>query len=190
MNMRVLMTSLAFCFFCLAQNASGAEVAKVGIVDFQRIIDTSNAGKRSAGEIKNQGKKMEQVLKEKETEVEELKKTLEQKALVMNAEAREEKERNLRIKANDLMSLKKRYLDILKDMNVKLSNQIKEDLFGLVEDLGKRGGFLLILEKRLGGVVYAPNAIDITDKVIEEYNAWDAKQSKKQDSGKDSRKKE
>jgi outer membrane protein len=158
--------------------ALGAEVAKIGIVDFQRIIDTSNAGKRSAVEIKSQGKKMEQILKEKEAEVEEIKKTLEQKALVMNEDALEEKERSLRIKTNDFKSLRKRYLETLKELNLKLSNRIKEDVFEIVEETGKQGGYLLILEHRVGGVVYAPSSIDITDRVIEEYNALDAKRMK------------
>ena len=175
MKIRVLGLAMVACFFLFSGTVFGAEVAKIGIIDFQRIIDTSNAGKRSAAEIKSQGKKMEQILKEKEAEVEELKKNLEQKALVMNQEAREEKERALRIKANDLNSLKKRYLDTLKEMNLKLSNRIKTAVFEIVEEMGKRGGYLLILEKRVGGVIYAPGAIDMTDKVIEEYNAADAK---------------
>ena len=178
MRIRVIGIILAVCLFGLFGTGYGAEVAKIGIIDFQRIIDTSNAGKRSAAEIKKQGEKMETSLKERETEVEELKKNLEQKALVMSQEAREEKERAFRIKANDLTSLKKRYLDTLKDMNLKLSNVIKKDVFKIVEDVGKRGGYMLILEKRVGGVVYSPNAIDISDKVIEEYNAFDTKRGK------------
>jgi len=178
MKIRVIWMVAAFCLSVLSQTVFGAEVAKIAIIDFQRIIDTSNAGMRSATEIKSQGKKMEQILKEKEAEVEELKKSLEQKALVMSQEAREEKERGFRIQANDLNSLKKRYLDTLKEMNLKLSNRIKDDVFEIVEDMGKRGGYLLILEKRVGGVVYSPKAIDVTDKVIEEYNAFDAKRDK------------
>ena len=171
---------LTFCSLLFFGTALRAEVAKIGIVDFQRIIDTSNAGKRSAVEIKSQGKKMEQILKEKEAEVEELKKTLEKKALVMNEDALEEKERSLRIKTNDFKSLRKRYLDTLKELNLKLSNRIKEDVFEIVEEIGKQGGYLLILEHRVGGVVYAPNSIDITDKVIEEYNVLDTKRMKEE----------
>jgi outer membrane protein len=118
---------------------------------------------------------MEKILKEKETHIGKLRKTLEQKALVMSEEAREEKEREMRIKANDLKSLRKRYLDTLKDLNLKLSDRIRKDVFDLVEDVGRREGYLLILERRVGGVVYAPNAIDITDEVIQKYNAMDAK---------------
>jgi outer membrane protein len=178
MKIRVVWMIAAVFLAVLSQTVFGAEVAKIAVIDFQRIIDTSNAGMRSAEEIKTQGKKMEQILKEKETEVEDLKKSLEQKALVMSQEAREEKERAFRIQANDLNSLKKRYLDTLKEMNLKLSNKIKDDVFEIVEDIGKRGGYLLILERRVGGVVYSPSAIDITDKVIEEYNTVDAKRDK------------
>jgi len=166
------------CLLGFAESVCGAEVAKIGVIDFQAIIDTSNAGKRSAAEMKTQGKDMEQTLKEKEAEVEELKKALEQKALVMSEEAREKKERELRIKAIDFDSLRKRYLETLKDLNLKLSDQIKGDVFQIVEEIGKREGYLLILERRVGGVVYAPNAIDITDRVIETYNKQDAQREK------------
>ncbi len=179
MSMRTVVTFI-LCLFISATTALGAEVAKIGVIDFQKIIDESNAGKRSAVEIKSQGKKMEKILKEKEAGLEEVKRSLEQKALVLSQEVREEKERAMRIKANDLKSLRKRYLDTLKELNLKLSNRIRNDVFDLVEDVGRREGYLLILERRVGGVVYAPNAIDITDKVIEEYNKLDAKREGKE----------
>jgi outer membrane protein len=189
MKMRRLFITFTLCFFGLSGVLYGAEVAKIGIIDFQRVIDTSNPGKRSAVEIKSQGKKMEETLKEKEAEVQGLKKSLEQKALVMSQEARDEKERQLRIKANDFQSLRKRYLDTLKELNLKLSNKIKKDVFGIVEEMGKEGGYLLILERRVGGVVYAPHAIDMTDKVIEAYNALDAKRARQETSKSGAKKK-
>jgi outer membrane protein len=158
--------------------AYAADVAKIGVVDLQRVIDTSNVGKRSSEEIKQQGTRMEETLKEKEAELEELKKTLDQKAVVMSQDALEENKRVLRVKTNDFKSLRKRYLERLKEMNVTLSNRIREDVFEIVEDIGRRGGYQLVLERQIGGVVYAPNAIDITDKVIEEYNRVDANRSR------------
>jgi outer membrane protein len=41
----------------------------------------------------------------------------------------------------------------------------------LVQDIGKKEGYTMIVEKRTGGVVYAPMSIDITDTVIQAYNA-------------------
>jgi outer membrane protein len=158
--------------------AYGADVQKIGVMDLQKIIDTSTAGKRSAGEIKNQGKKMENVLKERGGEVEELKNTLDQKAALLSEEARKEKERDLRDKIEELRSLQMRYQDVLRDLNTNLSKQIMEDVFGIAEDIGKQEGYTLIIDRRAGGIVYAPAAIDITDQIIAAYDAADAKRPK------------
>ncbi len=169
--------NLILVLLMLTAPAYAVDVAKIGVVDLQRVIDTSNVGKRSSEEIKREGRRMEKTLAKKEAELEELKETLDQRAVVLSQEALEEKKRVLRIKTNDFKSLRKRYLERLKEMNVTLSNRIKEDVFEIVEDIGRRGGYQLVLERQIGGVVYAPTAIDITDKVIEQYNAMEADQT-------------
>jgi outer membrane protein len=189
MNIRNMFLTLTLCLFGLSGIVYGAEVQKIGVIDLQKIIGKSNVGKRSSVEIKSQGKKMEQILKKKEAEIEELRKTVDQKALVMSNEAREAKEQDLHVKINDLKSLQRRYQDILRDLNVSLSKQITKDVFEIVEGIGKRAGYSLIIDRRAGGVVYAPNAIDITDKIIEEYNAMDAKRAKKEGASAESKKK-
>jgi len=157
----------------------GADVAKIGVVDFQRILEVSSAGKSAQTEIKSRGEKMEADLKEKGTELEELKKRLEREVLVMSKEMREEKEREFRIKINDFKSLEKKFKEEFKILNNRLVNRIKKDLFELIEEMGKKEGYLLILEKREAGILYSPTVIDMTDKLIPLYNEKVAKQSKK-----------
>jgi len=191
MNRRMLLiVTLTLCLFCLNGVVYGAEVQKIGIIDLQQVIEKSNPGKRSSVEIKSQGKKMEQVLKERGAEIEELRNTLDQKSLVMSDEAREAKEKDFRDKVGDLKSLQRRYQDVLRELNLNLSNQITKDVFEIVENIGKADGYSLIIDRRVGGVVYAPNAIDITDKVIERYNALDAKRSKEEGTSAKSKNKE
>jgi outer membrane protein len=167
----VIMQIVLLVVVNLGAVAYGADVAKIGIVDLQRVIDTSNVGKRASERIKEQGRRMEQTLKEKEAELEELEQTLDQKAVVLSQETLKEKKRELRSKTNDFNSLRKRYVERLKEMNVNLSNRIRDEVFSIVEEIGRRGGYQLVLERQIGGVIYAPTAIDITDKVIEQYNA-------------------
>ncbi len=180
MNMRNLFLTLTLCLFGLSGIVHGAEVAKIGIIDFQEIFNKSNPGKRLIDEIKSRGKKMEQTLKEKGAEIEELRKTLDQKALVISNEAREAKEQDLRAKFRDFKSLQERYQDILRELEINSVKQVRKDVIEIVEAIGKREGYSLIVDRRVGGVVYAPNAIDITDKVIETYNTMDAKRGKKE----------
>jgi outer membrane protein len=74
----------------LAPGAQAADVAKIGVVDFQKIIDKSEPGQSAKTQINTRGKKMEEELKQKGSEIENLKKQLEREALVMSKEKREE----------------------------------------------------------------------------------------------------
>lgn len=157
----------------------GADVAKIGVVDFQRISEVSSAGKSALAEIKSQGEKMEADLRKKEGELEELKKRLERKAMVMSKEMREEKEREFRIKINDLRSIEKKYKEKLRSLNNRLVTRLKKDLYEIIEEIGRKEGYLLIIEKGEAGVVYAPISIDMTDKLIIEYNKKVAQRANK-----------
>lgn len=157
----IMLTSV---FFVLSSNA--AEVNRIGIVDFQRILETSEAGKAALAEIKSEGQKMEATLKEKGGEIEELRKRLEREALVMDKAMRDEKEREYRIKVNDFKSLEKKYRDDFQVLNQRLVGRLQKEVFRLVENFGKTEGYLLILERRESGVLYVPKTVDITDQLI------------------------
>ena len=101
--------AIGFIFLIGFGSALAADVAKIGTIDIQRIMSTSEQGKAAKAEIKEQSDKMTAALKEKGAEIEELKKQLERESMVMSKEKREEKEREFRIKLNDLKSLEKRY---------------------------------------------------------------------------------
>ena len=168
----VFITTL-FLFFSVA-SLYAEDVVKIGIVDLQKIFEESSAGKLVRSEINKKGKEMEADLKSKGGEIEELKKKLEREAAVMSREQRETKEREIEIKILDIKRLKGRYNDeLLKLQNTKLES-MKKDIFEVVQDMGKKGGYLLIIEKL--GVLYSPNTIDVTEELIKQYNDRFAKQ--------------
>ena len=170
-KIKIVFVATFLTFGFIAAPLYSADVAKIGIVDFQRILETSNAGKIAQAEISKQGKKMEADLKERGAAIEEIKKKLEREALVMSKEMRQEREREYRIKINDIKALQKKYMADFKLQEQRLVNRIQKEIFKLVEDVAKKGGYLLILEKREGGVLYTPKTNEITDKIIQMYNA-------------------
>ncbi|MFC1811265.1 OmpH family outer membrane protein [Thermodesulfobacteriota bacterium] len=166
-------------FFLFVIPSFGADVAKIGIIDFERIVKTSSAGKKAMAEINKKGTGMEADLKKRGSEIEELKKKFDREALVMSKEMREQKGRDFRIKLNDFKTLEKKYSNDLRTLNARLVSQIQKDVFKLVNEVGKKEGFLLILERMEGGIVYFPNSIDITDRIIQAYNTDFTQKSKK-----------
>ena len=165
------------CFFSLLWlgTVNAADVAKIGVANLQRVLETSNQGKSAQEEIKKQKDQMELELKQKGGEIEELRKQLERESMVMSKEKREEKEREIRIKLNDFKSLQKRYRTQLQNLEKKLVNALLEEVSSLVEEIGKKEGYLLIINKP--GVLYSPNSINITDQLIKQLNARYAKKS-------------
>lgn len=158
-------------------SAYGADVAKIGIIDFQRILATSDAGKDAQEKITKKGKEIENDLKSKAVAIDESKKRFEREAYVMSEEARMEKKRELDIKVYDFKDLEKKYKSEFNEFNMKLVGEFRDDVMKVVDKIGKSQGFLLILEKREGGIVYAPSHIDITDEVITQFNASYTKKS-------------
>jgi outer membrane protein len=157
-------------FFFLTGASSAADVAKIGVVDFQKILEVSNAGKTAQGEINKQGKQMEIDLKDRGAEIEDIEKKIERESLVMSKEVRDEKQREIRIKIGDFKALQQKYMEDFKALENRIISRIQKDVVELVQEIGKKEGYTLIVEKRTGGVVYAPMSIDITDTVIQTYN--------------------
>ena len=163
-----LILLIFFLNFLLIGSAAAADVAKIGIVDLQRIMESSDAGKAAQAEIKKEKDKMEQELKIKGAEIEELRKQFERESMVMSKEKREEKEREGRIKLNDFKSLQQRYRSQLQNLEKRLVSELRKDVFTLVEAIGKKEGYLLIINNF--SVMYSPGSIDITDKLIKQMN--------------------
>lgn len=163
-----LITFLTSVFMTFSTFA--ADLNKIGVVDFQKILETSKVGKAAQKEIKSEGEKMEETLKEKGAEIEALKKKLERDALVIDRDTRAEREREIRIKINDIKALQKKYMSDFRDLEARMIDRIRTQLIDIIENIGKKDGFLLIMEKNQAGVLYSPSTVDITEKVIRLYN--------------------
>ena len=170
--------AFSICFF--AVSSYGADVAKIGTVSFQKVLENSDAGKKASDEINKRGKEMEESLKKKGEEIDAIKNKLEREALVMSKEMREEKEREIRISINDFKTLKNKYMADFKEHEARLVRDIQKEVLEIVKEMGIKEGFLVIFEKREAGVMYSPDTIDITDRLIQRYNTvYSQKASKK-----------
>ena len=172
----VFAISLSY-LFAFANLSAAADVAKIGVVDLQKILENSRAGKAIQDQLKKQKEGMESDLQKKGTEIEKIRKRLERESMVMSKEMREEKEREQRIKINDFKSLQKKYRSDLQKLEAQLMGQLQNDVQQLLNTIGKKDGYLLIINKY--GVLYSPGSIDITDNLIKKLNAKTAKRKKK-----------
>jgi outer membrane protein len=175
---RIILFS-AMILWILGFSAFAADTFKIVVVDIQRVVSLSNYGKEAQAEINKKGEQLMADLQKKEKEITDLKEELERKGLAMSPEKRDEKERDFRIKLGDIKVVKGKYEKELGELNMKLVGQIQKAVLELVQDMGKKENYSLVLEKREAGVMYSPDSMDITDKVTQLYNEKYAKEKSK-----------
>lgn len=170
-----LTLTILFLAGLLASTALAAEGSKVGVIDFQKILETSNAGKAAQAEINQQGQQMEDDLTKRGQEIETAERNFERESLVMSRERRDERQREIRMLINEYKAMQQNYMEDFKLLENRMINRIQKEVVDLLQEMGKKEGYALIMERRTAGVVFTRESVDITDTVIEAYNAWFAK---------------
>ncbi len=152
-------------------SAFAADAAKIGVVNFEKIIKESSAGKVMQKDLKANFEQLQAKLQAEEKKVKDMSAALEREALVLSAEKKLERQRELRDNADDLKKMNADYTQEIRILQNKKINQIQKEIFEISNKLGKAQGYLLIIEKKTAGVIYAADEVDITDAVIKEYNS-------------------
>jgi outer membrane protein len=161
--------ALGAFFLAGAGPAVSADSPKIGVVNIEKLLENSQAGKSVQSQLKAERDKLEADLKQKANDIQEADKRLQRETTVMSRETREEKERELRIKGADFQSLQKKYRNDLQDLERQLMGQLKDDINALVTDIGKKEGYTLIISNI--SVLYSVPSNDLTDRLIQELDA-------------------
>lgn len=145
-----------------------ADVLKVGVVDVQQVIKDCAAGKDTARKLKQKQDERSVDLNVRRLEIATLKKNVAALDAAADKEELEKKKEELAVKTRALRDSENRFGSQVRDLNTKQSTVIKNDVFRIIEQIGRKNGFTLIVEK--SQILYSGGAVDITSQVIEEYD--------------------
>ena len=168
-------TGLAVLLLLAGGPAFSADPVKIGVVDLQKILETSNSGKAAQNELKVQRDKMQADMKQRGNEIQEIESRMQREAMVMSRETREEKEREHRIKVSDFQALQRKYQSDLQEIERKLMGKLQAEITSLVGDIAKKDGYLLVISNI--GVIYSMPSTDLTERLIQELNAKSGKKA-------------
>ena len=168
-------TGLAVLLLLAGGPAFSADPVKIGVVDLQKILETSNSGKAAQNELKAQRDKMQADMKQRGNEIQEIESRMQREAMVMSKETREEKEREHRIKVSDFQALQRKYQSDLQEIERKLMGKLQTEITSLVSDIAKKDGYLLVISNI--GVIYSLPSTDLTERLIQELNAKSGKKA-------------
>ncbi|MCX7857436.1 MAG: OmpH family outer membrane protein [Deltaproteobacteria bacterium] len=168
-----IFTLVFFSFSVFAQQVN------IGYVDLQRVMLESEKGKEAKKTLTEEANKMKKSLDAKQEELQKMKDALERQGATITPEARAEKEKQYQSKLRDYQRAYSDYQAELQQKDMELTQGILKEIEEVIKVLGEKEKFTIIFEKNQAGILFATPAIDITDKVIKQYNEMTKKQTPK-----------
>ena len=174
--MKRIVTAVALTLsLALASAAFGADAAKLGYVDVQKVLVQSDAGKEAKEQLAARGNKYETEKNSREEELKKLKGELEKQSVLLSETARGAKEKDYQQKLKEYQRFLKDAQDDLQAKNDELTNKIVEEIVKVIQDYGKKNGYTFVFVKN-DSMIFADEKADMTDEVLKAFNASRKKQ--------------
>jgi outer membrane protein len=155
----------------LVPREAEAQAAKIAVVDLQRAINETEEGRKAKDRLKKLFESRQQGLDKKQQDLKKLKDELDQQKNVLSRDALEAKVESYQKQLVDLQQLYVEYQRELAEKEGELTKVIVERMERILRRIGQADGYSLIVERSEAGVIYVPTNLDVTDVVIQRYNA-------------------
>jgi outer membrane protein len=143
---------------------------KVGFVDVEQVLATAESGKAAREELERKSRDAQARLAPLVEQLEAMQKELQAKQFVMSEDA-------VRAKQLDLVEIKNRYETKAKEEEgqfkidqQRLIGPLLEKLESVIKEVGRDNQFSVILRIDAPSLVYAREALDITDLIVKTFN--------------------
>ena len=170
MHVHKALLLLALAALLVWGTAAEDEAIKIGIVDIDQAISSTEEGKAAREEFARKQREAEGKIQPLVDRYRELEEDLKSKKFVLSDEALFQKQLDLAEMRNQIQNKMKELEGQLQVDQKRLEGPLTKKLVEIIEDAGKTRGFTLILRRGSPGMLYSREALDITDVIIEKYN--------------------
>jgi outer membrane protein len=168
--MKKFLVSMAVAALAIPALAQSSAPMRVAVIDVNKVLSTSAAGKAAAAKLKQvqdqkmaQGQKMDEEIRALDNEINTKKISLsEEKLADMQKQLSDKKIAMQRFAQDADRELGEARDRVMQDLNTKI--------MPVVDQIGKEMGLAAIFNKYESGLIYASDAIDITDVVVKRFN--------------------
>jgi outer membrane protein len=153
-----------------------AAQTKIGVVDMQRALMETEDGRKAKENLKKLFEQRQKTLDKQQTDLKTLKEGVEKQRDVLSREVLAKKLEEYQKAFGELQNT---YMEFQRELQAKegeLTKPILERMQRVMRRIGQTDGYALILERGEAGVVYVPSTYDLTDVLIQRYNAGEGKE--------------
>ena len=161
---------LALAAILIWGTAAEDTAVKVGIVDIDQAISSTEEGKSAREEFARKQREAESAVQPMLDRYRQLEEDFKAKKFVLSDEALFQKQLDLAEMRNQIQNKMKELEGQLQVDQKRLEGPLTKKLVDIIEATGKDKGFTMIFRRGAPGLLYSREALDITDLVIEKYN--------------------
>ena len=166
--MKRLVSALIIAVTVAAGTAFAAD-SKIGYIDMQRAISSSEQGKDAKDQLAAKVKSYQEQINTRQEELKKLKDQLEKQGLVMDERARAAKEKDYQQKLKEFQRFTKDAEDDLQTKDRELTGKILEKMERVIREYPKDKGYSFIFVKN-ETMLYADSSADLTDAILKRVN--------------------
>ena len=150
--------------------AAQDEPIKIGVVDLDQAISSTEDGKTAREELARKQREAEAQMAPLYERYKTLEGELESRKFVLSDESLFQKQLDLAEVRNQIENKIKEIEGQLKVDKFRIQEPLLTKLRTIINETGRDEGFTLILQRGAAGVIYTREALDITDLIIAKYN--------------------
>jgi outer membrane protein len=147
-----------------------ADSNKFAVVDIEKFQGQSKSFQKIKEGLQEKFASLQKKLDEKKSELIEIEDELKKQSMMLSLDAKEDKAKELEKKRRHFKYLAEDFTQEMKQAQLEARQSLAKELEKVVEKIGKKEGYTMIMEKRTIGLVYFDKTLDITDQVIKEYD--------------------
>lgn len=148
----------------------GAETPKIGVFDMKKIMVESKTIQAYRQKIEKELEPKRKAFSGKQEEARLLEEKLKKEGNTLPANDRKVTEEKLVNEIKDLKRLKEDFDLDLQKIDRELTQQAFKEIDGIIKDIAGRENYTIIFERSAAGIAYLKDPLDITGKIIKEYD--------------------
>jgi outer membrane protein len=165
-----LMAAVAAVAAFMAAASVQAADPKFGVVDVQKVLNQSDAGKDAKDQLAGRVKKYQEEINLKQDELKKLKEEIEKQGVLLSESARANKERDYQQKLKEFQRFTKDAQEELQGKDEEFTRKIVEEIEKTVQDYGRKNGYVFIFVRN-ETMIYSDEKADVTEAVLKALNA-------------------
>lgn len=155
----------------LSVGSSYADDVRIGYVDVHKVLNECKAGQRVRGEIEKMVKERQESLSREEQQLKSMQQAFEKDKLLLSESQKQTRQQEFQQKVQAFQQARAKAQREIEQKEHEFTDKALPRIREIIQEVAKEQKLTLVFEKNQSPVLYAADGSDLTDKVIERFDA-------------------